>query len=103
MIFPQLPRRIVYKTPLHRPDDKTIMIRQQLEREAQSADSIQTPLRVVTSRLDYRALTDAETPLRVLVVQRESIRFQDDPWGYIQFGSICAGLCVWAWFWHGLH
>ena len=78
MIFPDLPRQHNF-----------FKIQ---PRQVVSATEIQIPTKTIAKQWDET------NPL--IRRQVESVRFQDDPVGYIKFFSICLGLIVWAWYWH---
>lgn len=73
------------KTPLHSSDDKTMMIRQQLERIAQSATGIQTPLHAAQyTNVEY---------------QGPAARLRE----WLEFTAVITGLALWITYWYGLH
>lgn len=78
MIFPDLPRQHNF-----------FKIQ---PRQVVSATEIQIPTKTIAKQWEET------NPL--IRRQPESVRFQDDPVGYIKFFSICLGLIVWAWYWH---
>ena len=102
MIFPDMPKRYtasasiststsistketVAKTPLHSSDDRTRMIRQQLERIAQRADGLQTPLH----RAQNTGLAHTGPAARL------------GEW--LEFTALITVFAVWVTYWLGVH
>lgn len=95
MIFPQLPRRIVYEPTVRDPVSKVDNIR--------SVDSVQAPLRPLTADHGFEQQGHSTGP-----AAGSSRNYKEDPIDWfardaIEFYALCTVMTVWIVYWYGVH
>ena len=95
MIFPQLPRRIVYEPTVRDPVSKVDSVRK--------IHSIQAPLRPLTADHGFEQQGYSTGPAAGFLKKSSHEPIDWSSRDSVEFYAICAALVVWMGYWNGLH